>query len=488
MATIYAIANGNWSDSSTWSTGTVPTVDDDVWLNGHTVSVNQNDTITAALISNLQDSGIGVVEGGYIYNNQAFNVNNIITINANINSKNNIVNVNCGIKVNGDVHSLTTVPTSNNQYRQNATFYIQSGTAYNLPLTLELNGNLYTDDNSVGVVQCSGHTSGYQNIAINGDIYHNGGYICNYFSYATSQRFAHITGNIYAKTNLMVSSFIADSGYITYGPFIITGDWLQISGPVRYGQAKHIGDLTVEQNAYLDVYGNGLNFENTGTITVKTDNSVYGYVLRLYPNANSGTIPFKIHNFVNLSNCNKFFSDFNYPSVNTKIVISGEFHTGSPQMLIDSTLGYSIPMGIIELLPGAKIYYTFSNPLILAKKWEINTDDFEFIYEGDPLYAPNFKVVSLVGLQYPQESDVKDGVIYGPNYEYTGTYQINYPQEANVLEGVEYGDGYVGTLSPVQGTIVESGTVVNLTQDQIRRVAESVTAEMAQTMLQQYFG
>lgn len=95
---------------------------------------------------------------------------------------------------------------------------------------------------------------------------------------------------------------------------------------------------------------------------------------------------------------------------------------------------------------------------------------------------------SIENYKYPEEKDVKEGVSYGMFDEYTGTYQINYPQEANVMEGVEYGDGYVGTLSPVQGTIVESGTVVNLTQDQINRIAESITAEMAQTMLQQYFG
>ena len=77
------------------------------------------------------------------------------------------------------------------------------------------------------------------------------------------------------------------------------------------------------------------------------------------------------------------------------------------------------------------------------------------------------------------------GVVYGVNRELVG--ELELPQPATVLEGVEYG-GYTGTLSPVQGTIVESGTVVNLTQDQINRVAESITAEMAQTMLQQYFG
>ena len=37
MASIYAIQNGNWNDTSTWSTGTVPTTGDDVYMNGHNI-------------------------------------------------------------------------------------------------------------------------------------------------------------------------------------------------------------------------------------------------------------------------------------------------------------------------------------------------------------------------------------------------------------------------------------------------------------------
>lgn len=62
------------------------------------------------------------------------------------------------------------------------------------------------------------------------------------------------------------------------------------------------------------------------------------------------------------------------------------------------------------------------------------------------------------------------------------TVVYNYPQESDVRAGVEYGYGKVGQLVPV------AGVVVNLNEDQINRVANSLTAEMAQTMLQQYFG
>lgn len=65
MAKIKAIQNGNWSDGTTWSSSTVPTLADDVYLNGKTVTIGANDC-NAKLISNFVDDEIGAIEGGYI--------------------------------------------------------------------------------------------------------------------------------------------------------------------------------------------------------------------------------------------------------------------------------------------------------------------------------------------------------------------------------------------------------------------------------------
>jgi hypothetical protein len=46
MAEIFAIKNGNWSDTTLWSEGTLPATDDDVFSNGFTVTIDGNRTVS----------------------------------------------------------------------------------------------------------------------------------------------------------------------------------------------------------------------------------------------------------------------------------------------------------------------------------------------------------------------------------------------------------------------------------------------------------
>ena len=63
MAVKWAVANGNWSDGTTWNDGVVPTIGDDVYLNGHDVTVN-----TSPIINYLSNYATGsLVAGGAIY-------------------------------------------------------------------------------------------------------------------------------------------------------------------------------------------------------------------------------------------------------------------------------------------------------------------------------------------------------------------------------------------------------------------------------------
>lgn len=74
MANKWAVQNGNWSDGSTWNDGVVPTADDDVWLNGKTLTDANNSSITAKTISN----GVCVETG---LSGGSFTVGDQITIN-----------------------------------------------------------------------------------------------------------------------------------------------------------------------------------------------------------------------------------------------------------------------------------------------------------------------------------------------------------------------------------------------------------------------
>jgi hypothetical protein len=54
MAMKYAVADGNWSSTSTWNSGTIPATGDDVYANNHTVTVDQD--ITPNSLRNVASS------------------------------------------------------------------------------------------------------------------------------------------------------------------------------------------------------------------------------------------------------------------------------------------------------------------------------------------------------------------------------------------------------------------------------------------------
>lgn len=91
MAVKWAVANGNWNAGATWNDGVVPTIDDDVYLDGHTINLpTTNYTyINAKTISNSTNPHTGFVggtlTGGYISGNNAYHyVNASLLIDANV--------------------------------------------------------------------------------------------------------------------------------------------------------------------------------------------------------------------------------------------------------------------------------------------------------------------------------------------------------------------------------------------------------------------
>lgn len=60
MANVYAVKTGNWSDTTVWNTGALPTTADDVYSNGFTVTINQNVTV----LSIRSRSASGIAAGG----------------------------------------------------------------------------------------------------------------------------------------------------------------------------------------------------------------------------------------------------------------------------------------------------------------------------------------------------------------------------------------------------------------------------------------
>lgn len=70
MAIVYAVSNGNWSNTATWNTGALPTSADDVYSNNKNITINQN--VTVLSLSNAATTG--VTAGGYFQPNGNYTV------------------------------------------------------------------------------------------------------------------------------------------------------------------------------------------------------------------------------------------------------------------------------------------------------------------------------------------------------------------------------------------------------------------------------
>jgi hypothetical protein len=60
MANVYAVKTGNWSDTTVWNTGALPTSADDVYTNNFTVTVD----ISPTVLTVRNSSGAGITAGG----------------------------------------------------------------------------------------------------------------------------------------------------------------------------------------------------------------------------------------------------------------------------------------------------------------------------------------------------------------------------------------------------------------------------------------
>ena len=210
MATITAIANGNWNDASTWDLNRVPAVDDDVLLDNHTITIANNIHEVKSISNGILTSTASAVHNGsftatesinYVFFNFGSNdtiINYTLTCqeikisskllstrgtggtvriygNINVFAYCNILEHGIGrtqnIVINGNVINKST--TSTNFYLQNTTGgtttingnldSISSRQPITIngallskfePLsfaTLNINGNIYYTDNSMGV-------------------------------------------------------------------------------------------------------------------------------------------------------------------------------------------------------------------------------------------------------------------------------------------------------------------------------------------------
>lgn len=175
MAVKYAVANGNWNAGATWNGGSVPTIDDDVELNGHTITVTTN--IVAKTVKNEN--------GGYITCNattlsvsigtviQMSATTSIIRFELSGNPSNFVFSCNIEQQVNKPVISVVARAGVNHSVLINGNItlqpynYLYELTASNIFFYLAINGNV-TSVSDYAYLQGLAYNTRIPKLTING--------------------------------------------------------------------------------------------------------------------------------------------------------------------------------------------------------------------------------------------------------------------------------------------------------------------------------
>lgn len=162
MANVYATKNGNWSDTTVWNTGALPTNADDVYANNFTVTIDQ----TVNVLSIRTTSAAGINAGGGFVLDNAYNITADVRAGGAANNHNCLlINFNSpnSCTITGTIYgSLVNTFTDVSAIRH-------AGTG-----TVTVNGNIYGGGGGTS----GSRRIGYRNVStgsvnINGDIYGN---------------------------------------------------------------------------------------------------------------------------------------------------------------------------------------------------------------------------------------------------------------------------------------------------------------------------
>lgn len=253
MATILAAQNGNWSATSSWTGGVVPTIGDIAYLNNRTITADVN--ITCSAISTRAESGSTV--GGTI---NVPTTNRTITANffpggGNILTLSSSMTLNIIGNIDGTTNTTTntrgiTIPST---FTLNVTGNVNGGTSNNGQHTLLCLNATNVTINIVGDCTASGSSA----ISIEG----------------TSTGTVNVTGNVYGSSGNFQSSGISNStGNM---PVYVTGNCFGGSGTAANASTTAIhntstalvqivGTATGGAQGSAGVYNSG-----TGTLRLK---------------------------------------------------------------------------------------------------------------------------------------------------------------------------------------------------------------------------
>ena len=364
MANIWATKTGNWSDTTVWNLGRLPTNGDVVAANGYTVTINMDLTGTNAPAA-IQTSNIGGTAGGTFS----------IASNRQIGDASNVISV-------GGTGSTTTVIT------------IQAGT-YNVNFYVNVTGVSGSGAHgilnySTGTVTVTGNATGGSSSYASG--IHN-----------SSTGTVSVTGNATGGSDSNAYGIRNNST----GTVSVTGNATGGSGSGAHGILNYsTGTVSVTGNVVpaSSTNATGVYNSSTGTITINGD--VYGGRNQPSAFANNGIIT--INGDLRWDNANSNTAAIS-TGVDGKIILNGNvMHLYATT----GNYGTTLTVGRVLMRNGANTYTAYAE------------DNGTGVATGNPVMHYG---TSLHSGSMPNESNVRYGTAYGPGDSRTGTCYVPSP-------------------------------------------------------------
>ena len=281
MAVAFAVKNGNWSDSTVWNGGSVPTISDDVYANTYSVTVDTN--ITVNKLSNGVASGV-LAGGKFVINADRQLVfgdfepvdspsspglisiisNCVLTITGQVKSG-NVTDKGFGVHISNPSVTNVTVNTTSIKSEGSTAIFSEYG-----DLTLISGDILGGDVDGYGV-----HVeSGDLDATISGEI--TGGTGANSYGIyvETGDAILDITGDITGGSGDDSTAIFVESGLSTIDQ---VGSIVGGSGDGAHGVLISVGSLVLDTSVNITA-GSGDGSHGVYVATALADVTVGGYV------------------------------------------------------------------------------------------------------------------------------------------------------------------------------------------------------------------
>ncbi|GIV49887.1 MAG: hypothetical protein KatS3mg038_0408 [Candidatus Kapaibacterium sp.] len=408
MADVYAIANGNWSDPAIWSGSTVPGTADNVWLNGKTITLDQD--ISVASLSSEANATLGTVAGGTLDIPSTYSTRTI-TASGDIKQGGTTYLITV---TNSTVLTITATTLLSSDTGSQGTIRITNGGAFQITV------NATVVARNVVVFDHPGTTT--SSLVIQGDVFSIGP------SYAIST-YARALGNIVINGNVKNGGI----RHSDYGLFTINGNVISEAGlaslnPIEVGGGGGVKSITINGNVIAGpLPAITLNSANTtmscvinGNVTGGSANGAPGILVAGMPTGNSLKVNGDVYNG----------SGANSPGIFAKVDIFGSVFVNG-NLKVSSLTDPATPSVSVPRL-------TISNAQTrYIEHWEGD------ISTGQPT-GNKLIFETNINASQANPADVRQGVVYGPAGEYTGTCAVPPPQ--SVAYGV-----------PVDNTVGQAG-------------------------------